>query len=177
MTRRKHYKVDVLKCKEMVKKLLAKPGVHYKDIVRAVKEVGEEISEASLCRYNKNLKQITERIKKAQEQVKVLIEEIKERPNTDLSEVASQLLLDGVIQAIAEKEDAFEDADIVKMGQMVAQLEKSATLRERAKLTFKKEFEEKAKKTASKVGKTAKKAGLSADLVKQIEEEILGLTR
>ena len=177
MTRRKHYKVDLLKCKEMVKKLLAQPGVHYKDIVRAVREVGEEISEASLCRYNKNLKQVTERIRRAQEQVKVLIEEIKERPNTDLSEVASQLLLDGVIQTIAENEDTFEESDPVKMGLMVAQLEKSATLRERAKLAFKKEFEERTKKAAEKIKKTAKKGGLSAELVKQIEEEILGLTR
>lgn len=174
--KRKHFKVDALKCKKMVRKMLA-DGAFYKDIVQAVREVGEEISAASLCRYSQNISKVTERIKKAKEQVKVLVEEIKERPNTDLAEVASQLLLDGVIQAIAEKEDAFEKADVVKMGQMVAQLEKSAVFRERAKLIFKKEFEERTKKTAANVGKTAKKAGLSAAVVKQIEEEILGLTR
>lgn len=176
MARRKHYKVDTLKCKNQIKKWLA-DGVPYLKIAKMVHELGEEISHQSIHRYHKNLQQITERIREAQEQVNVLVQEVRERPNTDLSEVASQLLLHGVIQAIAEKEDAFEEADIVKTGQMVAQLEKSAVLRERAKLAFKRDFEERAKKAVENIKKTAKKGGLSAGLVKKIEEEVLGLVR
>lgn len=173
MTKRRHYKVDTLKCREQIREWLSK-GVPYREIVKMIEELGEEISHSSLCRYHKNWRQITERLTKAKEMVKGLIDALKERPNTDLSETASQLLLQAAIERIAEAEEGLEGESLLKIGRMVAELEKSAVFRERTKLLFSKEHEKKVKNVVMNIEKKTK-GKLDPKTLKVIREEIYGI--
>lgn len=168
--KRRHYKVEELKCREAIDRALAS-GVPYLEIVSMVKEKGESIGATSLWRYHNSLDRAAERIKKAKDQVKVLIDAVREQPNTDLAEAANQLLLQAAIERIAEAEEGFREEDLVKVGRLVANLERSGVIREKLKL----QFAERVKSTAEEVTKVARGEGLSQDKAEEIRKKILGI--
>ncbi|AJA42400.1 hypothetical protein AJ85_05715 [Alkalihalobacillus alcalophilus ATCC 27647 = CGMCC 1.3604] len=132
---RKHFKVESLKSRETVDKMLAE-GYTYEDIVAAVAKNGESITAASLSRYHGSFERIAERITKTREQMKVLVEAVREQPNTDLAQVANELMMTGLIQRISTAEDEFDDLPLDKVGRLVASLERSGIMREKLKFEF-----------------------------------------
>lgn len=137
MTKKKrcHYKVEKLKSKKVVDKMLAE-GYTYDDIAMAVEENGEKISTSALQRYNASFEYAAEKIKRVQEQAKVLIDALRENPNTDMAEVANQVMMSGLLERVASAEDEFENLPLDKVGNLIARLEHSAVGRERLKLTY-----------------------------------------
>jgi len=137
MTRgnRRHYKVEKLKSKKIIDKMLAE-GYTYDDIAAAIEEKGEQISTSALQRYNASFEYAAEKIKRVQEQAKVLIDALHENPNTDMAEVANQVMMSGLLERVAGADDEFEKLPLDKVGALIARLEHSAVGRERLKLTY-----------------------------------------
>jgi hypothetical protein len=133
--KRRHYKVEELTCRQMVDEMLAN-GHTYEAIAEAVREVGESIGKSSVARYHSAWDQVTERIAKTREQMKVLIDAVRDQPGTDLAEVANQVMMQGLLSRIARAEDDFEKLDLVDAGRLVATLERSGVQRERLKLQY-----------------------------------------
>lgn len=133
--RRRHYKVEELSCRETVDRMLA-AGHTYDEIVQAVREAGEEIGKSSVQRYHSSWEQVAEKLRKTREQVKVLVQAVRESPNTDLAEVANNLLLYGLTERIAQADNEWAELSLEKAGRLAANLERSMVARERLKLQF-----------------------------------------
>lgn len=132
---RKHFKVEQLKCRAMVDRMLS-DGYTYEDIVAAVQAKGESITAASLSRYHGSFERIAERITKTREQMKVLVEAVRDKPNTDLAQVANELMMQSLIERISTAQDEFSEIPLDKVGRLVASLERSATAREKLKYEY-----------------------------------------
>jgi hypothetical protein len=132
---RKHFKVEQLKCRATVDRMLNE-GYIYEDIVAAVQKNGESITTASLSRYHGSFERIAERITKTREQMKVLVEAVRDKPNTDLAQVANELMMQSLIERISTAQDEFDDISLVEAGRLVASLERSGTAREKLKYEY-----------------------------------------
>jgi DNA-binding transcriptional MerR regulator len=135
--KRRHYKVEKLSCREMVDKLLA-DGYTYEEIAAAVEKLGEKIGKSSIARYHSSFEQVAENVRKTREQMKVLVEAVREQPNTDLAEVANQVMMQGLVERISKAKNLGEFGDIPLdiAGRLVANLERSAVAREKLKFEF-----------------------------------------
>ena len=132
---RKHYKVERLKCRELIDRMLA-DGYIYEDIMEAVAQAGERISKSSIQRYHASFEQVAERITKTREQMKVLIDAVRDQPGTDLAEAANQVMMQGLLTRIATAGDEFDALPLDKVGRLVASLERSGVAREKLKLQY-----------------------------------------
>ncbi len=134
---RRHYKIEKLSCREMVDQMLAN-GFTYEEIAAAVEEAGERVGKSSIARYHSSYEQIAERITQAREQMKVLIDAVREKPNTDLAEVANQIMMQGLLGRVAraQAENEFKNIPLDKAGKLVADLERSTVAREKLKFEF-----------------------------------------
>jgi len=132
---RRHYKVERLKCRELIDRMLA-DGYIYEDIMEAVAEAGERISKSSIQRYHASFEQVAERITKTREQMKVLIDAVRDQPGTDLAEAANQVMMQGLLTRIATAGDEFDALPLDKVGRLVASLERSGVAREKLKLQY-----------------------------------------
>lgn len=147
---RRHYKVERLRCRAMVDQMLAE-GYIYEDIVEAVNDKKEKISSSALQRYHTSFERIAERYTKVREQMQVLIEAVKNEPRTDMAEVASQIMMQGLFQRLATAGEDFEKLPLDKAGRLVAQLERTAIARENLKIRLGKAFELAEQKLLSEV--------------------------
>ncbi|MDR2005899.1 MAG: DUF3486 family protein [Acidaminococcales bacterium] len=134
---RRHYKVESLKCKEMVDRMLA-GGYTYEDIAAAVADAGEFVSTSALHRYNRSFEFAAEKLRRAREQTRVLVEALRESPGTEMAEVANQVMMAGLLERVSAADDEFAELDLAQAGKLIATLERSATGRERLKLQFEK---------------------------------------
>jgi DNA-binding transcriptional MerR regulator len=135
--KRRHYKVEKLSCREMIDRMLSE-GYTYDEISEAVAEAGEKIGKSSLARYHSSFEQVAENVRKTREQMKVLVDAVREGPNTDLAEVANQVMMQGLVERVAKAKSAgeFGGLSLDKAGRLVADLERSAVAREKLKLEF-----------------------------------------
>jgi cobalamin biosynthesis Mg chelatase CobN len=134
---RRHYKVEQLKCRGMVDKMLA-AGYIYEDIAAAVTDAGESIGVSSLQRYNASFEFAAQKIRRVQEQTKVLVDALRESPGTEMAEVANQVMMAGLLERVAAADDEFASLDLAQTGKLIASLERSGTGRERLKMQFEK---------------------------------------
>jgi Protein of unknown function (DUF3486). len=148
---RRHYKVERLKCRKMIDQMLA-DGYIYDDIVQAVFDQKEFISASALQRYHMSFERIAERYKKAQDQMKVLVETIRENPNTDLADAASQIMLQGLFQRLATAGEEFDSMPLDKAGRLVTQLSRATIARESLNLRMGKAFDLAEKKLMEEIG-------------------------
>jgi len=135
--KRRHYKVEKLSCREIIDRMLSE-GYTYDEIAAAVAEAGEKISTSSLARYHNSFELVAENVRKTREQMKVLIEAVRESPGTDLAEVANQVMMQGLVERLAKAKGAreFDQLPLDKAGRLVADLERSAVAREKLKFEF-----------------------------------------
>ena len=134
---RRHYKVETLMSREMVDHMLTK-GHTYDDIVDAVKKNKESISRSALQRYHASFEFAAEKIRRVREQAKVLIDELRENPGTEMAEIANQVMMHGLLERVATASDEMDKLPIDKVGKLIATLERSATGRERLRLQHEK---------------------------------------
>lgn len=130
-----HFKAEKLQCRKTIDQMLA-DGYVYDDIVEAVRDAGEYISKSALQRYHNSFEQVAERITKTREQMKVLIDAVRDQPGTDLAEAANQVMMQGLLTRIATAGDEFDGLELEKVGRLVATLERSAVAREKLKLQY-----------------------------------------
>ncbi len=151
-------------------------GNTYAEIADWLTRMGHPVSKSSVQRYRNDWAEVTERVKTAQEQAGVLVRELRERPNSDLAEAIEQMILTNVSSVLADGQLDMSDGDPVRVGNMVANLQRSGLLREKLKLQFRAEYEARLSAAADKVENIVKKGGLSEETVQKIRSEILGVT-
>lgn len=167
---RRHFKVEQLACRQMVDQMLAQ-GYTYEDIVTAVRDQGEMITAASLSRYHGSFERIAETITQTREQMKVLIDAVREQPNTELAEVANQVMMQGLLRRVATAQDEFGSLPLDKAGRLIANLERSAVAREKLKFEFDKGVSVATQKIKAQLQEELKgNPELFARLTEQIEQ-------
>lgn len=138
---RSHHKVEKLNCRQTIDRMLA-DGHTYEEIQAAVREAGESIGLASLSRYHNKYAAAAEKIQKTREAMQVVIEAVRDRPDTDLAQVASQMMMQGLLDRVSMAAgDEFADLALDKVGKLIADLQRADVARERLKLAHNKGVE------------------------------------
>jgi len=126
---------------EAVNRKLA-DGVSYKDIVQFINDIGRgPISKQSISKYARHWATITDRVMQARESCQVLVQAIKENPNSDMAEAAEQMMFTKLIDMIANSFDEESKSDPHKLAAAIAQVQQAGLRREKLKLEFKKYFD------------------------------------
>lgn len=96
------------------------------------------------------------------------------------SEAAMALVQSEVFEVMLQVREAGEVADPAARLKLMANVAKSVSVLSRARVNqakWREEVEAKVRSAADKAGKLAKKGGASADTVRMIKEQILGITK
>lgn len=160
--RRKHYKVNTFP-DEIVEEINNRlvEGRTYGEIADWLKQMGHQIGESSIRRYNKDFMAQMERLKMIKEQVKSIVRESGDTPGTEMAEAASQLSLQLIISKLQKARD-LNEMDIADIIKVIPRLEQSAVRREALKFQFSKGVE-----TAAAKIKAALRKETEADPVLQ----------
>lgn len=119
--------------RELLEALLADVRYTYQDIADQMTDKGWPISKSAVHRYAVRTEAAAERIRKAAEQTRVLIQSVKDGQDVQATEVASALLLDGLINRLATAEEEFDDLPLDKAGRLLVQLQRSGVYKNRWK--------------------------------------------
>lgn len=173
---RKHYKLDAIDpaLRDQVNRLLSPPHNYtYAQIAEHLTQMGVEVGKSSVHRWHSDIKKAAERVHMVREQVSALVVQMKDNPTTELTEVATELIVTGALESLA-KGVSFDGVDPVKMGFMVADLQRSTVAREKLKLQFRERAEKALALVEKKVEKVTKKK-LDPETMQIIRQEIYGL--
>lgn len=162
---RTRFRVDEYpaEAKEQLDRLLADIRYTYEDIAEEMTASGWQMSKSGVGRYARSTHAAAERIRAAAEQTRVMIQQVKDGQDVEATEVASALLLDGLINRIAAAEEEFEELPLDKAGRLLVQLQRSGV--------YKNRYKEDRKKTID-----ALRDSLLAELRKEIQndEQLVG---
>ncbi|MFZ5826515.1 MAG: phage protein Gp27 family protein [Bacillota bacterium] len=139
--RRRHHKVEKLSTRQLIDQMLG-DGRTYEEIAEAVKEAGESIGKSSIARYYTKYASAAERIQKAREAMASAIDLVRDRPDTDLGQFASAIMMQSLADRLAQAtSEDFEEIPMEKVGRIIADLQKADVARERLKLAHNKGVE------------------------------------
>ncbi|HUT25379.1 MAG TPA: phage protein Gp27 family protein [Sumerlaeia bacterium] len=178
MARRATSKISRLprEVREAVNDLLSK-GVRIEEVTAFLTEKGVEIGKSSVGRYSKDFAAAMARIRTAREQAKTIVEELRDRPATEQQEAANQLATQMIFDRLLGAKEDLAEADVKDLIFAVAALEKSAVMRERAKLQFRKAADEAAKRASAEIGKIGKAKGIDEATIREIQAKAFGIVR
>lgn len=118
--RRRHYKIDQLPpdIKSQVDEMLA-AGFKYRDIVEYIQsEADMKISPMAISRYARNMQKTIQTLHMAQENFRVIMEEVNKYPSLDTSEailrLLSHVLVDNIQNTPEEQWKSIKPEDLVK---------------------------------------------------------------
>lgn len=134
--RRRHHKVEQLppEIRQLVDQMLAN-GHTYEEVVEAVRRAGETIGKSSVGRYYSKYAAAAERLQKAREAMSAVIEAVQDRPDTDLAQAASSIMMQALLDRVAlASSGEFEDMSLHQVGKLIADLQRADVARERLKL-------------------------------------------
>lgn len=134
-SRRKHSKITSILPQGLVEAINERlvAGETYESIAAYVRLQGHEISKSAVGRYGKDFLSKLEHLRIVKEQAKAIVSEGKDGPALEMTEAATQLAL----QLIMERLVAVEDLNDAKSGELLkalALLERSAVQREKLKI-------------------------------------------
>ncbi|MGD9504554.1 MAG: phage protein Gp27 family protein [Syntrophobacteraceae bacterium] len=169
---RRHSRIEdelPLEIREQVDRLLIEGGATYDDIRDWLAERGYDISRSAIGRYGQDFMGTYRRLRIIEDKARALVSEAGDGMALDeaVSKMFSQMILEALVAG---------DLDLKKQGRLIgdfAKLQSSTVQRER----LKSELRKKAQAAAEEVAEVARKGGLSEDAIRQIEEQVLGITR
>ncbi|MBO5369423.1 MAG: DUF3486 family protein [Clostridia bacterium] len=126
---RKCSKIDrmPLKIKETVEQMMLDTTVTYREIVDYIQKKGYEISLSSVQRHAANLNESASTLRMAQENFRVIMDEISKYPNLDTTEGIIRLLSNYTMEAInATPEERWKELDPLKLMQQATALTRAA---------------------------------------------------
>lgn len=155
--------------REKVDRLLVEGGSTYDDIRDFLAAEGYDISRSAIGRYGKDWLNTYQRLRIAEDKARTLVSEIGD--GLALDEAASRLLMQQVLELLISTElTPKERASLMKS---VAILQSSSVQREK----LKKELRSKVEEVAEEVTQTARRGGMSDELIREMEERVLGIIR
>ena len=113
--------------------MLADTSNTYEYISKYLKEEGYDISKSSVGRYAMRSNTATQRLLEAQAQTEKLIQVVKDNPNTDYSEAAILMTMNGLIN-----KEEFQEMPLDKAGRLIASLSRTKIYKDKVKQDMKK---------------------------------------
>lgn len=140
MSRRKHSKITRELPPEIVEAVnnLLVEGRTYQEIADWLQEMGHDVSKSSVGRYGKDFLTELERLRIIRDQAQAIVDDNPDRPATELTEAASTLATQLIIEALMAEQDAKRVDELTGVFRAIAQLERSAVAREKLKFDFNK---------------------------------------
>lgn len=126
---RKCSKIDrmPLKVKDTVEQMMLNPTITYREIAEFIRKKGYEISLSSVQRHAANLNESASTLRMAQENFRVIMEEIEKYPNLDTTEGIIRLLSNHTMEAINNlPEERWKDLDPLKLMREATALTRAA---------------------------------------------------
>lgn len=87
--------------RQRLDEMLSDVNLSYQDISDAMKTGGCEISKSAIGRYAMRTNKAAARLQSAAAQTKILLEALKDHQGLEVSDIATTLVMDGVIQELA----------------------------------------------------------------------------
>lgn len=113
--------------KETVEQMMMNPTITYKEIVEFIKERGYDVSLSSVQRHASNLNETATNLRMAQDNFRVIMEEINKYPELDTTEGILRLLSNYTFEAINNTpEESWKDLDPLKLMQQATSLTRAA---------------------------------------------------
>ncbi len=126
---RKCSKIDrmPLKVKETVEQMMMNPTITYREIAEFIRDRGYEVSLSSVQRHAANLNETAKNLKMAQENFRIIMDEINKYPNLDTTEGIIRLLSNYTFEAINNTpEESWKELDPLKLMQQATALTRAA---------------------------------------------------
>lgn len=117
--------------REMLNGWLADVNTSYEEIADRMEKRGYKISRSAIGRYAIRINKASERLRKAREQVNALIASMRDNQDVEAGEVASALLLDGLLGRIAIADDEYDEMPIQDVIDSVAKLQRTSVYKAR----------------------------------------------
>lgn len=151
-------KIDELPAdiKAQVLEMISDTTKTYTDIAESLKEKGYDISRSCVGRYAYTSRATLQRLQKAQEEAKLLIEVVKSNPNEDYTEAGLQILTRELTKRLATAEEEFDAMPIDKAARVMVQLTRADTYKKKAKQEMKTRAELAFEKMETEILKTIK---------------------
>lgn len=148
--------------------MLADVSNSYEYISAVLKEEGYEISRSSVGRYATRTNRTTQRILEAQAQTDRLLQVVKENPETDYTEAAILLTMNGLLNKVATAEEEWDDMPLDKAGRLIASLSRTKVYKDRVRQDMRKKADMAFKEMEAEMLKVIKQDEKSAGMLKEI---------
>ena len=134
-SRRKHARITTELPKSLIQAINERlvAGETYESIAAYLRERGHDISKSSVGRYGKDFLSKLERLRIVKEQAHTIMTEGKDGPALEMTEAATQLALQLIMERLVAAED-LRDAKSSEILKALALLERSAVQREKLKM-------------------------------------------
>jgi hypothetical protein len=133
-------KIDIYGLVERILELYNKEQKTIHEIEQTLKAEGYDISRESIRRKLKSTKDIAELYKKSVQEAKVLVDAVRENPNTDVIEVATSLIAHNIMN-FSKEVDSINFDDPLKFIEAVRKLSEAQVKVSKLRLDFQKGFE------------------------------------
>lgn len=127
--------------RKLLDDMLADVRYTYQDISDALEERGFALSKSSVGRYALRSSEAANRLREVRERTEQLIKTIKEGQDIQAGEVATSMMMDMLVQRLATAEEEIDTIPLDKVGNMLAQLQRSTIYKSRYKDTRKRTIE------------------------------------
>ncbi len=136
-------KIDELpeELKNRVDILLMDTSNTYQYISDVLKKEGYEVSKSSVGRYAMRSNTAMQRLLEAKEQTEKLVAVVQKNPDSDYTEAAMVMLMDGLINKLATAEDEFDQMPLDKAGRLITSLSRTKVYKDRMRQDMQKKAE------------------------------------
>lgn len=154
-----HTRIDVM---------LADTSNSYEYISQYLKGEGYEISKSSVGRYATRTNKTMQRILEAQAQTDRLIQVVKDNPDTDYTEAAILLTMNGLLNKVATAEEEWDEMPLDKAGRLIASLSRTKVYKDRVKQDMRKKADIAFQELEADMMKVIKQDEKSVQMLKEI---------
>lgn len=148
--------------------MLADTSNTYEYISRILKEEGYDISKSSVGRYATRTNRAMQRLLEAQAQTDRLIQVVKENPETDYTEAAIILTMNGLLNKVATAEDEWDEMPLDKAGRLIASLSRTKVYKDRVRQDMRRKADIAFREMESDMMKVIKQDEASVRMLKEI---------
>ena len=177
MSNRARGKVDRLKpeLKDVVDKMLLS-GETYREILKFLTDEGEQLTQASICRYAKRFLANANQLRIAQENFRMLLTETERYPDVDPAEAILRLTSQKIFDAVSNiSEDQWGDISVEKLTREATALARAVAYKKGVDVKVKSAKEIATEETQMLLFDTIKTS--NPDLFKSLQEELLKIKR
>lgn len=148
--------------------MLADTSTTYLEISCYLKENGFDISKSSVGRYAVRSNTAVQRLLEAKAQTEKLVQIVQKNPESDYTEAAMVMFMDGLVNKIATAEEEFDLMPLDKAGRLIASLSRTKVYKDRVRQDMQKKADLAFKEMEESIMNLIKQDAKSVESLKQI---------